>query len=78
MSKKIQKVDAGQSWKEKCCDHVVTVTEVDDEFATCTMVAFESDSCYSSSPLHMFLDEFDLITVNKRDFLDRFYKAVSA
>ena len=27
---------------------------------------------------YCFLDEFDLITVNKRDFLDRFYKAVSA
>lgn len=23
---------------------------------------------------YCFLDEFDLITVNKRDFLDRFYK----
>ena len=59
MSNPIQKVEVGQSWKEKCCDHVVTITEVDDEFATCTMVAFKSDSCYSSSPLHMFLDEFE-------------------
>ena len=59
MSNPIQKVEVGQSWKEKCCDHVVTITEVSDDFATCTMVAFKSDSCYSSSPLQMFLDEFE-------------------
>ena len=52
-------VQAGKKWKEKGCDHVVTITEVLDDFATCTMVAFESECCLSSAPVEMFLEGFE-------------------
>ena len=51
-------LEVGKNWKEVGCDHVVTITEIDSEFANSTMVAFESDCCLSSSPLGMFLKDF--------------------
>ena len=54
-----KKVAVGQEWKEKDCDHVVTITEILNDFATCVMVAFESECCLSSSPLEMFLNDFE-------------------
>lgn len=49
----------GKNWKEVGCDHVVTITEISSDFANSTMVAFESDCCLSSSPLEMFLKDFE-------------------
>lgn len=54
----------GKNWKETGCNHVVTITEISSEFADSTTVAFESDCCLSSSPLEMFLKDFEPVLDN--------------
>lgn len=52
-------IPIGSKWRENCIsEHIVVVTEVTDDFATCTMVAFESEVCFSSAPKDMFLKDF--------------------
>lgn len=52
-------IPIGSKWRENCSsEHIVVVTEVTGDFATCTMVAFESENCLSSAPKNMFLTDF--------------------
>ena len=60
----VKYLTVGKSWKEVGCNHVVTITEISSEFANSTMVAFESDSCLISSPLEMFLKDFEPVLDN--------------
>lgn len=55
-------IPIGSKWSENCSsEHIVVVTAVMDDFATCTMVAFESEVCLSSAPKDMFLKDFTRI-----------------
>ena len=64
MDELVKHLAVGKNWKEVGCDHIVTITEISSEFANSTMVAFESDCCLSSSPLEMFLKDFEPVLNN--------------
>ena len=64
MDELVKHLTVGKNWKEIGCDHIVTITEIYSDFANSTMVAFESDCCLSSSPLEMFLKDFEPVLDN--------------
>ena len=60
----LKHLEVGRSWEEIGCNNVVTITEIESEFANNIMVAFESECCLSSSPLRMFLKDFTPVINN--------------